>query len=72
MNEKQKAMQEIRNLRDMIDGELNRIAITDDANEIQMMTECLVKDIKKYAEKNTNRIKGIYQPDVIVGGNLQL
>lgn len=63
---------EITNLRDMIDDELNRIAITDDLNEINVMTEYLVKNIQKYAAKNSDRVKGIFNPDVIKGGNLKL
>lgn len=37
------------NLRDMIDGELNRIAITDDSNEIILMLGYLMGNISEYA-----------------------
>ena len=41
---------ESRNIRDMIDGELNRIAVTDDTDEIIKMMGYLVININKYAE----------------------
>jgi hypothetical protein len=48
---------ESRNIRDMIDGELNRIAITDDTDEIIKMMGYLVININKYAEIAKSRIK---------------
>lgn len=68
----QKQRQELNILRDTIDGELNRIAVTDDVNEIDSMVEYLTRNIQKYATKNKNRIQGIYEPEHIKGGNLKL
>ena len=41
----QKQYYEQRNLRDMIDGELNRIAVTHDLEEIDKMVNCLLRDM---------------------------
>lgn len=49
-------MQTIRNLRDTIDGELNRIAVTDSPDEIQAMLAYLHENIKKYAQLNTQKL----------------
>lgn len=43
-------------LRDTIDGELNRIAVTDNPQEIQHMLKYLKKNIEKYADMNTYKI----------------
>lgn len=48
---------ESRNIRDMIDGELNRIAVTDDTDEIIKMMGHLVININKYAEIAKSRIR---------------
>ena len=48
---------ESRNIRDMIDGELNRIAVTDDTDEIIKMMGYLVININKYAEISKSRIR---------------
>lgn len=48
-----------RNLRDMIDGELNRIAITDDLEEIDKMVSFLQKNVLRYAEMHRDRINGV-------------
>ncbi len=48
---------ESRNIRDMIDGELNRIAVTDDTDEIIKMMGYLVININKYAEIAKSRIR---------------
>lgn len=45
-----------RNLRDMIDGELNRIAVTDSEDEIKRMVYCLVLDISDYAKMHRSRL----------------
>lgn len=49
-------MQTIRNLRDTIDGELNRIAVTDNPDEIQAMLAYLKSNIEKYAQLNTQKL----------------
>lgn len=51
-----------RNLRDLMDGELNRIAVTADLKEIDKMVDILQRNILKYAEIHRNRIKrdGVY------------
>lgn len=54
-----------RNLRDMIDGELNRIAVTDDIEEIDKMVDFLQRNVLKYAEMHRNRINGIYDDKLI-------
>lgn len=48
---------ESRSIRDMIDGELDRIAVTDDKDEIIQMMGYLVIDINKYAEIAKSRIR---------------
>lgn len=48
---------ESNNVREMIDGELNRIAITDDTDEIIRMMGYLVININKYAEFSKTRIR---------------
>ncbi len=54
-----------RNLRDMIEGELNRIAVTDDHSEINKMLEYLQSNIQRFAQKHHDRIDGIYNPEAI-------
>lgn len=54
-----------RNLRDMIEGELNRIAVTDDRSEIDKMLEYLRDNISRYAQKHHDRIDSIYNPETI-------
>lgn len=44
------------NLRQMIDGELNRISITDDKEEIIKMLGYLIRNINKYADMSYDRI----------------
>lgn len=56
-----------RNLRDLMDGELNRIAVTADLKEIDKMVDILQRNILKYAEIHRNRIKrdGVYDDKLI-------
>ena len=51
-----KLIQEINNTRDMIDGDLNRIMITDDIEEIRRLTYYLFLDINDLIRKNQQRI----------------
>ena len=51
-----KLIQEINNTRDMIDGDLNRIMITDDIEEIRRLTYYLFLDINNLIRKNQQRI----------------
>ena len=44
------------NLRRMIDGELNRISITYDKEEIIKMLGYLIRNINKYADMSYDRI----------------
>lgn len=53
-----------RNLRDMIDGELNRIAVTDDLEEIDRMVNFLQHSILRYALMHRNRINGVYKENI--------
>lgn len=48
---------ESRDIRDMIDGELNIIAVTDDTDEIIKMMGYLVININKYVEITKSRIR---------------
>lgn len=52
----QEQYNEQRNLRDMIDGELNRIAVTDDLEEIDKMVNCLQHSVLQYALMHRRRI----------------
>lgn len=54
-----------RNLRDMIEGELNRIAVTDDHSEIDKMLAYLQDNIQRFAQKHHDRIDSIYNPETI-------
>ena len=47
-----KLRQEINNTRDMIDGELNRIMVTDDIEEIRRLTYYLFRNINDLICKN--------------------
>lgn len=54
-----------RNLRDMMDGELNRIAVSDNLKEIDKMVDFLQRNVLKYAEMHRNRINGVYDDKLI-------
>ena len=47
-------------IRDRIDGELNRIAITNDSNEIISMLGHLMENIIEYANISKERIRQTY------------
>lgn len=51
-----KLRQKIHNTRDMIDGSLNRIMVTDDAEEIRHLAYYLFKDINELMQDNHKRI----------------
>lgn len=51
-----KLRQEINNTRDTIDGELNRIMVTDDIEEIRGLTYYLFRNINDLIRKNQQRI----------------
>lgn len=51
-----KLRQEIHNIRDMIDGALNRIMVTDDIEEIRRLTYYLFLSINDLIRKNQQRI----------------
>lgn len=53
-----------RNLRDMIDGELNRIAVTHDLEEIDKMVNGLHGSVLRYALMHRNRINGVYKENI--------
>ena len=55
----------IHNIRDMLNGCLNRIAVTDDPAELERMLESAKHNLEKYAKHNRDRIKGEYNPDPI-------
>ncbi len=48
----------------MIDGELNRIAVTGDLEEIDKMVNCLQHSILRYALMHRNRINGVYKENI--------
>lgn len=60
------------NLRDMIDGELNRIAVTDDLKEIDEMVGYLQRSILRYAQMHHNRINGFYEKNNIQSCHIEL
>ena len=68
----QEQYNEQRNLRDMINGELNRIAVTDDLEEIDKMVNCLQHSILRYAQKHRNRINGVYKKDDMFSCHIKL
>lgn len=68
----QEQYNEQRNLRDMIDGELNRIAVTDDLEEIDKMVNCLQQSVLRYAQKHRNRINGVCEKDNIQSRHIEL
>lgn len=51
------------NLRQTINGELNRIAVTDDIQEINQMARYLRINFEKYVQKHIDRVNGVYDPD---------
>lgn len=51
------------NLRETINGELNRIAVTDDIQEIKQMARYLRINFEKYVQKHIDRVNGVYNPD---------
>jgi hypothetical protein len=53
-----------RNLRDMIDGLLNRIAVTHDLEEIDKRVNCLHGSILRYAQMHRDRINGVYKENI--------
>lgn len=53
---KMKLRQEINNIRDTINGELNRIMVTDDIEEIRGLTYYLFCNINELIRKNQQRI----------------
>jgi hypothetical protein len=55
---------DIHNIRDFIDGELNRIAVTDDIQEIEKMSIFIQNHLKKYIQKNIDRVNGVYNSDI--------
>jgi len=56
----------------MIDGDLNRIAVTDDLQEIDKRVKGLENSIKHYAQKHRNRINGVYEKDDMFGCHIEL
>lgn len=54
MNESEYKAQ--RNIRDMIDGELNRIAVTDSEDEIKSMVYYLILNISQYSKMHLSRV----------------
>lgn len=68
----QEQYNEQRNLRDMIDGELNRIAVTDDLEEIDKMVEYLQHNVLQYAQKHRDRINGVYEKDDMFSCHIEL
>lgn len=51
------------NLRETINGELNRIAVTDDVQEIKQMARYQRINFEKYVQKHIDRVNGVYDPD---------
>lgn len=51
------------NLRETINGELNRIAVTDDIQEIKQMARYLRINFEKYVQKHIDRVNGVYNFD---------
>lgn len=64
----QEQRKEIDALRDTINGELNRIALTEDPKEVEQMLKYLNHNIQKYAKKNLDVIHGVWNPDIVKGG----
>lgn len=52
------------NLRDMIDGLLNRIAVTHDLEEIDKSVNCLHDSVLRYAQMHRDRINGVYKENI--------
>ena len=51
-------------LRETIDGELNRIAVTDDIQEIKQMARYLRINFENYVQKHIDRVNGVYKSDL--------
>ena len=50
-------------LRETINGELNRIAVTDDIEEIKQMARYHRINFEKYVQKHIDRVNGVYNSD---------
>ena len=50
-------------LRETINGELNRIAVTDDIQEIKKMAHYLRINFENYVQKHIDRVNGVYKSD---------
>lgn len=50
-------------LRETINGELNRIAVTDDIQEIKQMARYHQINFEKYVQKHIDRVNGVYNSD---------
>lgn len=48
----------------MIDGELNRIAVTHDLEEIDKMVNGLHGSVLRYAQMHRDRINGVYKENI--------
>ena len=64
-------MQQIKQLRDTIDGELNRVAVIEDKTEILKMYEYLQNNIYKYCVANIDKLESKLKTEYIRGGNLK-
>jgi hypothetical protein len=53
-----------RNIRDMIDGLLNRIAVTHDLEEIDKRVNGLHDIVLQYAQMHRDRINGVYKENI--------
>lgn len=60
------------NIRDMINGELNRIAVTDDIEEHEKNAAFLRNNIESYIKHHRDRINGVYEPDIIESADIKL
>ncbi len=54
---------EVCNIRETINGELNRIAVTDDIHEIEKMARYLRINFENYVQKHIDRVNGVYKSD---------
>lgn len=48
--------QELDVLRDTIDGELNRVAVTNDLEELESMFDHLIKNVRVYCSNHRRRL----------------
>lgn len=65
-------MQQLRGFRETIDGELNRMMVSDDESEVKSLGKFLRNNIEKYISENEKRVRGEMKREQLKGGGMVL